>query len=67
MNAPLSKQRIPFDYLVTAVLTASGTLQVVLNLATDSNFELHAILGTSSADKATDFSPNNFSCQITDQ
>jgi len=59
---------IAFDYLVSSnALAANGNAQVTLTLAADSQFELHGILATSSADLATDFAPNNFSCQMSDQ
>ena len=58
---------IAFDYLTTITLAANGNGQAVLTLAADSQFELHGFLGNSSADLATDYAPNNFSCQMSDQ
>ncbi len=58
---------IAFDYIVSATLTGNGMAQVTLTLAADSQFELHGFLANSSLDTATDFRPNNFSCQISDQ
>ena len=59
---------VPFSYLVTsASIAASGQQQVNLTLQTDSFFELQAFQGSSSLDADTDFMPNNFSVQITDQ
>jgi len=63
-----SKNIIPFMYVVvTNVIAANGNAQQTLGLAADSEFELHYILGTCTEDVDTDFMPNNFSCQITDQ
>lgn len=61
---------IPFEYVVTSGATAlagNASAQVTLTLSADSAFELLAILGTSTLDAATDYSPNNFSVQIIDQ
>lgn len=63
-----SENILPFDYLVSSgAMAASGTATVTLTLAQDSWFELHVIAGSSSLDLDTDFMPNNFTCQITDQ
>lgn len=61
-------EAIPFSYLVSSgAISASGTASTTLTLASDSIFELHFFYGSSSLDAATDYRPNNFSAQITDQ
>jgi len=68
MSENRSENILPFDYLVSSgALAISGTALVNLTLAQDSWFELHVIAGSSTLDAATDFMPNNYSCQITDQ
>lgn len=60
--------RIPFWYLVSSgVLTSSSSIQQTLIFQTDSFFELHSVFGVSTLDAATDYHPNNFSVQLTDQ
>ncbi len=59
---------IPFTYLVTSsslALNAAGTFN--LQIQQDSSFILSAILGSSSQQDPTDYSPNEFTCLITDQ
>jgi len=58
---------IPFDYVYTAVLTANGSSSGVLQLASDSTFELMRILVLTSADVPTNYWNNNFTVQATDQ
>lgn len=58
---------IPFIYDVDITLTALALGSVNLTLAADSWFELCSYrASTNNADAATDFSPNYFSCLITD-
>lgn len=65
---PNTRNILPFEYLVSSgAMAASAAAQVTLTLQADSNFELQALMGSSSLDADTDFMPNNFSCQITDQ
>lgn len=63
-----SRNILPFWYnVVSPALTSGGTGQTVLTLQADSDFELFQLMGTCTADLDTDFMPNNFSVQITDQ
>lgn len=58
---------IPFTYVVDIELGANALGSVNLTLAADSWFELAAYRAvTDNNDAATDFTPNYFSCQITD-
>jgi hypothetical protein len=59
---------LPFTYLFPAiVIPALGQVQQNLQMASDSYFELLRYVGISSADNPTDYAPNNFSVQLTDQ
>lgn len=63
----MSNQRLPFVYGVELTLgaNASGTTQ--LNIQSDSSFLWTGLFGMSDQDDATDFFPNNFKIQLTDQ
>ncbi len=59
---------LPFTYVFpTVTLTANQSAQVTLQMEQSSQFELHEIFGTCTADTDTDFMPNNFSVLFTDQ
>lgn len=60
-----SNSKIPAWYQVpTTTLGANAAGTFVLQTDGDSIFELDAFMGSSSADAATDFSPNNFTVKI---
>ncbi len=60
--------RVPFRYGVSSgVLVGSATTTQPLTLDTDSQFEWHSVVGTSSADATTDFIQNNFTVLISNQ
>ena len=61
-----SNNILPAWYEVVITLSSGGTGTNTLVLEQASQFELHQIFGSSSADADTDFMPNNFSLQITD-
>lgn len=63
-----SQDKLPFDYLVSSgALTANASGVQSLTLQPDSWFELCVVAGSCTEDLDTDFMPNNFSFQITDQ
>jgi len=57
----------PFFYRVDAALAALGSATVPLMLDPDADFELHYIMGASTADVATNFYNNNFSVTPADK
>ncbi len=60
-----TQELIPFTYSVNVLaLAAASQTNVTLTLATDSYFELHYFVATTSADAPTDFSPNFFTVSI---
>jgi hypothetical protein len=62
-----SLTKIPFWYRSSnAVIPANGQQQTSILFSADSKFEMYQISGSSIADAATDFAPNNFQVQITD-
>lgn len=68
MNGNNVNSSIPFVYLVTSATLATGaTGSYTLTFQADSNFELFAFTGSSSAQDPTDYSPNEFRVKITDQ
>lgn len=63
-----SNNILPFSYVFPTFTLGSGqSAQQTLQMEQSSQFELHVICGTSSADTDTDFEPNNFSVLFTDQ
>lgn len=66
MNDYSTKNIIPFDYLVQLTLSANQRLSTNLVMMSDSQFELHRIAGSCTADADTDFMPNGFELQIND-
>lgn len=68
MNDIRNNKILPFDYVVvSAALTANAAGVSTLTLQADSWFELHGYFGSCTEDLDTDFMPNNFSVQISDQ
>jgi len=57
---------VPFDYLTEISLGANATGTNTLVLDNEGFFELHYMLGMSSADGLTDVAPNNFKVQMMD-
>ena len=67
MNGNNVTSAIPFVYLVTsASLAANTTATYTLTFQADSDFELFAILGSSSQQDPAEYSPNEFSVKISD-
>lgn len=67
-NNPNNFIFIPFDVLVASpLIAANGSGITPITLDQDADFELHYIMGNSSADDSTKFFQNNFTCQITDK
>ncbi len=65
VNDLLVAQRVPFRYGVSSgVLAGSAVATVPLTLDAQSSFELHNIVGTSSADLDTNSKENNFTVLI---
>lgn len=62
-----NKNLIPFNYDVQITLLASASGTVNLTLASDSVFELHRILASTSLDLNTDVNSNRFTVLISDQ
>jgi len=68
MTSVKSSNRIPFWYVVTSTaMAANANNQQTLIMQADSWFELNTILGSCTEDADTDFMPNNFSVNLTDQ
>ena len=63
MNPTIAKT-LPFHYVATISLLASGSNVVSIQFDTSSAFEWHQLFATSTLDAATDFSPNNFSLAL---
>ncbi len=65
---PFDNIGLPYQYQVASSAlanAASGTFTLQFDNSTD--FEWHEIGGSCTEDADTDFMPNNFSCQITNQ
>jgi hypothetical protein len=63
-----SNNIIPFVYVFPPIILSSGgSAQQTLQMEQSSQFELHEIGGSCTADADTDFMPNNFSVLFTDQ
>jgi hypothetical protein len=58
---------IPFSYMTTVTVAASASAPAVIQMASDSVFELMRFLCITSADVPTNYFNNNFTCLITDQ
>lgn len=58
---------VPFSYIGTITLAAAAGSNTVIQMASDSTFELVRFLGLSSADVPTNYWNNNFTVQLTDQ
>jgi len=61
-----TKDIIPFSYVVTVLIPASGTVTKQITLNADSEFELNTITAFSGEANQTDVAPNYFSVKITD-
>jgi hypothetical protein len=57
----------PYFYRVDATCQALGSTTVPLQLDPDADFELHYIMGSSTADSDTNFYNNNFTVTIADK
>ncbi len=67
-NDPNNFIFIPFDVVVACPPIAANASSITpVTLDQDADFELHYIMGNSSADDPTKFFQNNFACQITDK
>lgn len=69
MNNPSfsSLKVLPYTYILTVSLTANASASANLTMESNSEFELHYLMASCSADADTDFMPNNFTAQLTDQ